>query len=275
VQLISLGGVQKIDGWEEVVKEMHPLVRSGKARLDQISPEPFTGYAFHNLSRVFGMLYNTKLISKEELPKTHAELGDPKYKGKFAQPPFSSNWDIGILVFPDMPKEKWLAIVRKAGKNAGGIGFPAANLQRTVLGEYAFTLTAASDYSKAKARDPKVSLGIAFFNDYNPVSSAYYIVRKGARHPAAGTLFAMWMGTPEAKAIWQADLFRTQFEYGQSDQDKKIRQFLRENNARATGFMGSEKGIALLKWYGTKEGRAYRKALSKAIRGGRGRRGKR
>ena len=89
VQLISLGGVQKIDGWQTLLKEMHPLVRSGKARLDQISPEPFTGYAFHNLSRLFSMLYNTKLISKEELPKTHAELGNPKFKDRLEFKPLN------------------------------------------------------------------------------------------------------------------------------------------------------------------------------------------
>lgn len=267
IMLIGLGGVQKIDGWQALLKEIHPLVRSGKVQPREISHEPFTGLAFQNYSRIWAMNFNPKLISKKELPKTHAELGDPKYKDKFVQPPFSANWDIGILVFPDISKEKWLEVVRKAGKNAGGVGFPAANLQRLLIGEYAFGFGTTSDFMRIKAKDPDAPVEVAYFRDYNSVSSAYHVVRKGARHPAAGTLYALWMTTPEAEAIWQPDIFRPQFPWGQSKMDRKVRQYLRENNAEGTDFLASDKGIELMKWYGTPEGRAYRSAIGRAIRG--------
>jgi hypothetical protein len=267
IMLMGLGGVQKIDSWQALLKEMHPLVNSGKVQARQISPTPYTGLAFQNYSRIWSLAYNPKLISKKELPKTHAELGDPKYKGKFVQPPFSANWDIGILVFPDISKEKWLEVVRKAGRNAGGVGFPAANMQRLLIGEYAFSLSTTSDYMRIKSKDPDAPVGVSYFTDYNSVSAAYYVVRKRARHPAAGTLFALWMTTPEAEAIWQPDIFRPQFPWGQSEMDRKIRQYLRENNAEGTDFLASDRGVKLLKWYGTPEGRGYRSSLGRAIRG--------
>jgi len=267
IMLMSLGGVQKIDGWQALLKEMHPLVNSGKVQSRQISPTPFTGLAFQNYARIWSLAYNPKLISRKELPKTHAELGDPKYKDKFVQPPFSANWDIGILVFPDISKEKWLEVVRRAGRNAGGVGFPAANMQRLLIGEYTFSLSTTSDYMRIKSKDPNAPVEVAYFTDYNSVSSAYHVVRKGARHPAAGTLYALWMTTPEAEAIWQADIFRPQFPWGQSKMDRKVRQYLRDNNAEGTSFLASDRGVKLLKWYGTPEGRGYRSALSRAIRG--------
>jgi len=267
IMLMGLGGVQKIAGWQALLKETHPLVNSGKVQPRQISPTPYTGLAFQNYSRIWSLAYNPKLISRKELPKTHAELGDPKYKGKFVQPPFSANWDIGILVFPDISKDKWLKVVRKPGKNAGGVGFPAANMQRLLIGEYAFSLSTTSDYMRIKSKDPDAPVGVSYFTDYNSVSAAYYVVRKRARHPAAGTLFALWMTTPEAQAIWQPDIFRPQFPWGQSEMDRKIRQYLRENNAEGTDFLSSDRGVKLLKWYGTPEGRGYRSALSRAIRG--------
>lgn len=267
VQLIALRGVQKIDGWQALLKEINPLVGSGKVQPSQISPGLFAGLGFQSYVRIWGMNYNPKLISKEELPKTHAELGDPKYKGRFVQPPFSANWDIGILVFPDISKEKWLEVVRKAGKNAGGIGFPAANMQRMLIGEYAFGFGTVSDVLRIKAKDPSAPVEIAYFEDYNSVSGAYHVVRKGARHPAAGTLYALWMTTPEAEAIWQPDIFRPQYPWGQSKMDRKVKQSLRENNAKGVDFLDSQKGIEIMQWYGSPEGRAYRSALSRAIRG--------
>lgn len=267
VQLISLRGVQKIDGWQALLKEINPLVGSGKVQSSQISPGLFAGLAFQSYVRIWGMNYNPKLISREELPKTHAELGDPKYKGRFVQPPFSANWDIGILVFPDISKEKWLEVVRKAGKNAGGTGFPAANMQRLLIGEYAFGFGTTSDFLRIKAKDPSAPVEVAYFEDYNSVSGAYHVVRKGARHPAAGTLYALWMTTPEAEAIWQPDIFRPQYPWGQSKMDRKVKQLLQENNAKGVDFLDSQKGIELMQWYGSPEGRAYRSALSRAIRG--------
>jgi len=255
IALVAIGGVQKIDGWETLLAEINPLVGSGNVRPKQISPDPFSGYAFQYVSFLKGLIYNPNLISKEELPKTHAELANSKYKGKWTQPPFASHWDVGPLVFPDIPKEKWLEIVKEAGKNAGAVQQESAGVQRVVLGEFAFAPANTYYYLRAKAKDSQVPLEITYFKDYNPVVGLYYVVRKGARHPAAGTLLAMWMGTPEAKAVWQPDTFATQFLWGEGKLERKVRQYLQESGAKVVNPIDTQKGVELLRWYGTPEGR--------------------
>ena len=56
--------------------------------------------------------------------------------------------------------------------------------------------------SNIKARDSKAPLGLRRFADYTPLSTLY-VVPKSARNPATGTLFVLWMTTPEAQAIRQ------------------------------------------------------------------------
>ena len=267
VQFVALGGVQKIAGWQSLLKELNSDVRSGRVQADQISPEPFSGYAFQWLFRIKALIYNPRLVSKEDLPQTHAELADPKHKGKWTQPPFAAHWDIGPLVFPDIPQKEWIELVRKAGENAGAVLYERAGVERIALGEFAFGPANTYYYHAMKAKDPTAPLEITYFKDYNPVTGSYYVVRKGARNPAAATLFTLWMGTPEAKAIWQPDTFGTQFAWGGSDLDKKVKQDIINSGAKLVGFFDSERGVEFLRWIGTPEGRSYRKAVSKAIRG--------
>ncbi len=267
IQLEAIGGVQRIDGWKSLLAEINPLVGSGKVRPTQISPDPFNGSAFQFISRLKGLIYNSKVISKEDLPKTHAELGNSKYEGRWNQPPWTAHWDIGPLVFPDMPKNKWIAIVRKAGKNAGAVLYEAAGVQRVATGKFAFVIANTQYYLRILAKDPKAPLKITYFQDYNPVTGSYYVVRKRARHPAAATLFAMWMGTPEAKAIWQPDLRVTQFLWGESELDREVAQRLKVSGAKVISFIGNQEGAEFLRWIGTPEGRKYRKAVSQAIKG--------
>ncbi len=92
-------------------------------------------------------------------------------------------------------------------------------------------------------------------------------MRKGARHPAAGSLFALWMGTPEAEAIWQPQLYATQFLWGESKLNRKVRRLIKQSGARIVDYLESKKSRDFLRWYGTEEGRRYSKALGRAIRG--------
>lgn len=267
IQLIEIGGTQRIPQWESLLAEINPMVRSGKVKTAQISPVPFVGHGFKYLSRVKGLVYNPKLISKADLPKTHADLANPKYKGRWTQPPWTSHWEVGPLVFPNIGKKEWLEIVRKAGKNSGAVQSAGKGIQRILIGEYAFGLANTYYALRAKAKDPQAPMEVTYFKDYNQTNSAFYVLRKGAKHPAAGTLFALWIGTPEAKAIWQPTIFATQFIWGESDLDRKVRKLIRTSGAKVIDYLENEKSINFLKWYGTEEGRKYSKKLGRAIRG--------
>lgn len=267
VQLVAMGGVQKIDGWESLLAEINSDVHAGKAHPDQISPDPLSGYAFEYQFRLKALVYNPNLIAAKDLPKTHADLGESKYKDKWTQPPYAAHWDIGPLAFPDMPLEKWIDIVRKAGQTTAAVIPERAAMPRLAIGEFAFGLTNTYDFLRAKAKDASIPLKLVYFQDYNPVTGSFYVVRKGARHPAAATLFALWMTSPEAKAIWQPEIFATQYPWGDTELDREVRARIKETKAKIISFFDNQKSIDFLDWIGTPEGRKYRKAVSDAIAG--------
>jgi ABC-type Fe3+ transport system substrate-binding protein len=267
IQLLGVGGAQKIENWQALLAEINPMVGSGKVKPEQISPKPFTGLGFKYMSRVKGLLYNPKLISESDLPKTHSDLGNPKYKGMWTQPPWTSHWEVGPLIFPKLGKEKWLEVVRKAGKNSGAVEAASKGVQRILLGEFAFGLANTYEALRAHDLDPDAPIAVTYFQDYNQTNSGYYIVRKGARHPAAATLFAIWMGTPEAKSIWQPITYGTQFLWGESKLDRTIRNLINKSHARVVDYLENDESLALLEWYGTEAGRKYSNALAQAIRG--------
>lgn len=264
--LFGVGGTQRVDNWTRLLEEINPLVRSGKVSPAQLSPGPLRGFAFAYLSWEKALLFNPKLISKDKLPKTHAELADPKYKGMWTQPPWTTHWEPGPMALPNFSREQWIEVVRNAGKNGGAVLVESAGVQRMLLGEFAFTMANSYYYFQYKAKDPKAPIDITFFQDFNVSSTGFYVVRKNASHPAAATLFALWMGTPEAERIWQGDASYTQL-WGESDLDKKVRQVSQESNARIVAFLDSEKGLDFLRWIATEEGRKYKEALGRAIRG--------
>lgn len=264
--LLGLGGMLRVDGWENLLRDINPLVRAGRIKPDQLSHGPLRGYAFAYLSRTKALLYNPTLITKDKLPKTHEQLGDPRYKGMWNQPPWTTHWEPGPLVFPNISKDKWVEITRKAGKNAGTVVVEGAGVQRVLVGEYAFTMANTYYYFLYKSKDPKVPLDITYFQDFNVSSRAYTCIRKNTKNPAAGTLFAFWMATPEAEAIWQPVNFFTQL-WGESDLDKKERKFVKDSGAPIVDFLDSEKGLEYLNWMSSEEGRQFKEALGRAIRG--------
>jgi ABC-type Fe3+ transport system substrate-binding protein len=266
MQIVGAGATQKIENWPALLAEINPLMGSGKVRPDEISRGPFKDHSFIFMANVKQLVYNTRSISEKDLPRTHRDLTDPKYKGKFAQPPWTSHWEIAPVAFENFNKDEWLKIVRQAGQNTGAVLGESAAVQRVVLGEFAFALAQDRYLRQIFAKDPKAPLAAKFFDDYNELNQVYYSVRSRARHPAAGTLWALWMTTPEAQKIWQPSDLQA-VPYGDSELDREFKQNIEKSKARVIGFLDNDKTIELLKWYRTDEGRKYLDAVARAIRG--------
>ena len=266
--LVGAGGTQRVENWEGLLAEINPMVGSRKIRPEQISPRPLQGHGFLGWSRPKALVYNRSVISKDDLPKTHSDLGHPKYKGKLTQPAWPDSWDIAPAVFEPFDKEKWLQIIRKTAENTYSVEFEIPGTQRVVLGEVGLAFDNAGHALSLLHKDPQLPIVIAYFQDYNPIIDFLYVVRKGARHPAAATLFAMWTTTPEAATIWQtADDFVTQLRLGDSALDRKVRETITRNRAPMIGFLDNEKTAKVLEWYSTEEGTKFRRAIADAIRG--------
>jgi ABC-type Fe3+ transport system substrate-binding protein len=266
MQIVGAGATQKVENWSTLLAEINPLVRSGKVRPDEISRGPFQDHSFIFMANVKQLIFNTKLISEKELPRTHKDLADAKYKGKFAQPPWTSHWEIAPVAFDKFDRSEWLEVVRRAGKNTGAVIGESAAVQRVILGEFTFALAQDRYMRQIFAKDPKAPIAARFFDDYNELNQVYYSVRTRARHPAAGTLWALWMTTPEAQRIWQPSDLQA-VPYGESQLDREFKQSIEKSKARVIGFLDNEKTMELLKWYRTEEGRKYLDAVARAIRG--------
>ena len=88
------------------------------------------------------------------------------------------------------------------------------------------------------------------------------------RPPAAATLFALWMTTPEAQDIWQptelaAAIYPSAF--GQSKVDQEVAALA--TNARIVSYLDNARTAELLAWYATPEGSQYAQAIAEALRG--------
>lgn len=263
IQVDGKGYVTAIDGWDKVLPEINPGVRDGSIKPDDVSPPPFGGKAFVWSTRSKALLYNTKLIQPDQLPKATVDLADPKYKGKFPVPPWTDTWELGIRIHTD--KDAWLQTLDQIGKNASTVIDFNPALNRILLGEFQFMPMNSYYVWDVKAKDPQAPLGISWFTDYTPYSKVLFLVPKNSKHPAAATLWSMWMGSPEAEAIWQPAAHEENIAFGLSDQDKLARQSLKDSGSKPISWYDSPDTIEQLKWWSTPEGTAYRGKIKEAV----------
>jgi ABC-type Fe3+ transport system substrate-binding protein len=265
-QLLGAGGFLPVESWQALLAEVNPLVKSGKVKPEQISHGPAAGRGFQINGNVKQIIYNPRLIGEAELPRTHLELADPRYKDKFAQPPWTSHWAIAPAALENVNRDQWIDTVRAAGKNGGAVLGETPAAQRVALGQYAFALGQDTNLRAILAKDPQAPVAARFMDDYNEYNANYYAVRTGTRHPAAATLFVLWMTTPEAEAIWQPTEFQAVL-YGESAIDQEHARLVREAGSKVVGWLENPRTVELLDWYQSADGRQYLDAMTKAIRG--------
>ena len=263
LRLVEEGRVIKIDNWQTLLAEINPLVGSGQVNPEDVSPSLFEGYGFTWTTRDKGLLYNPRVMPENELPKTYLDMASPRYRGKFVVAPWTDQWEIGILAYKD--KQQWLQTVDQIGKNAADVINFSPALDRIILGEFAFQPSNMYYYWQVMDRDPQAPLGLRYLDDYITFTKVMYVVPKGARHPAAATLWALWMTTPEAQAIWQPVSFLPNLVFGQSELDRKNREVLQKSHGKVLSWYESEDTLRELKWFATPEGKQYRARLTEAL----------
>jgi ABC-type Fe3+ transport system substrate-binding protein len=263
IHLIDAGGVKKIDNIDQLLSDIAPQARSV---LDKISPGPFRARAFTFGHWIKAILYNTKLISPADLPKSHKELADPKYKGMFAIPPWTSDADAAVLVYN---KEEALEIIKGIGKNKADTLRESAAVNRMLLGEFKFVDGNEYYYHQFKAKDPKAPIGLAFFRDYTTVNEAMYFVREGSRHPNAATLFVLWKLSKEGQQVFEKAVFQPNLYLPSSKLGREVLELMKAQNVRFVSYVDSEASLEKLRWIGqTPEGKKWAKAVAQAWRHG-------
>jgi ABC-type Fe3+ transport system substrate-binding protein len=168
IQVDGKGYVQAIDGWDKLLPEVNGWVRDGSVTPRDVSPPPFSGKAFVWSTRSKALMYNTRLIQPDQLPKATVDLADPKYKGKFPVPPWTDTWELGTQVHTD--KDAWLQTLDRIGKNAAAVLDFNPALNRLLLGEFQFSIMNSYFYWDVKAKDPKAPVALSWFSDYTPTA---------------------------------------------------------------------------------------------------------
>jgi ABC-type Fe3+ transport system substrate-binding protein len=251
-----------VPDWELLVTAINPLVRSGQATLSDISPPHFAGRGFVWATRSKSLLYNTDLAKEQDLPRIRKDLADPKYMGKLATAPFTTEWQYGLLFYD---KDEWLEVADKIGKNAIGVLNFDAQLDRLLLGEFAFSPSNTYYYFQVKAHSKNAPLGVHFFKDYTAMTQLMYTVRKGTKAPASATLFSIWASTPEFEDLAQPENFTPNLRFGQSALDEQERKLIKDSGTKLVTWFDSDETKKVLDWFGTAEGKAYNAKLTRAL----------
>lgn len=257
------GGLELIDNWEAILKEMSP---EAYAVRQKVSPLDIAGYAFLWANRIKCLNYNTDLISEAELPQTIADLGNSKYKGAFSLAPFVTDAEFGTLIYP---RDKWMEIVRTWGALNPAIMTYEAGVQRMLLGEFKFLPSNGEYIFEVKGKNPKAPIGVSFFKDLTANSYVFHMVRKNAKNPNAAKLFTLWTTTPEANRFFEVDYITSpNLVLGTGPISKQLNALMKEKNIKPVSWFDSKESLEKLLWYyRTDEGKRYVAEMAKARTG--------
>ena len=103
----------------EVLSREKVLIAANSPYLNELIPQAIPSHKEWIATRlnIFTCAYNTKLVKKEELPKTYQDLLDPKWKGKLSVEADDSDWLAETVM--KMGEEKGIALFKEiARKNA-------------------------------------------------------------------------------------------------------------------------------------------------------------
>lgn len=147
---------------------------------------------------MFVQSYNTKLVSKDEVPKSYADLANPRWKGRLGIEAEDEDWF--AMVVRELGEEKGLATFRDIAKNGFSVRKGHTLLAGLVAsGEVPFALTT---YSHGAQKMKEKGAPVEWYAIEPAIGRAngVAVVRKPA-HPHAAALWVDFELSPEGQAI--------------------------------------------------------------------------
>ena len=180
------------DGLQPLTQEnlVAPLDLPNQHGLPAALVDPKGNWVATNLS-TRSLAYNTQLIPADQVPRTHKDLLDPRWKGQFVWHPASIAGGYGFIgvVLESMGEENGLRYLRALARQ-DIVPLPVAAravLDRVIAGEYPMGLDMNSSHAVISA-----ALGAPVrFVPLDPVTMTMQIagISRGAPHPNAAKLF--------------------------------------------------------------------------------------
>ncbi|MGH7848655.1 MAG: ABC transporter substrate-binding protein [Candidatus Binatia bacterium] len=138
-------------------------------------------------NRLFHIMYNTKLVSEKDAPKSWEDLLDPKWKGKLILDDSSYDWFVGMVDY--MGEEKGLEYMKRLAGNGLQIQQNRSNAENMVAaGEVPIMVANSGTSTAGRAAQGEP---VAFVKDPKP-PIAYgegLAIMRNAPHPHAAALF--------------------------------------------------------------------------------------
>ena len=164
------------------------------------------GYWRALLLFVFTPGFNTRMVSREAMPKTYEDLLDPRWKGKMAWNPNSSAGAIGFVgnILTFMGEQRGMDYLRKLS-GQGIVNVEASSraiLDQVIAGEYPIGLMMFNHHAVISARKGAPSDWLPM----QPVPVAFdsLSLLKGAPHPNAGKLLIEFLLSEDGQKVLAA-----------------------------------------------------------------------
>ena len=144
--------------------------------------------------------YNSSMVSPKDAPKSWEDLLQPKWKGKVGAT--TATHHLGRLAVGPWGEEKTTAFVKALAQQNPVVGELGPTYTRLQLGEILVALSLTDSYIYlAKQTGAPVTEAV----EVQPVIAPSYHVGalKGAQHPNAAHLFAVFMTMPESQQVWE------------------------------------------------------------------------
>ena len=147
---------------------------------------------------MFVQAYNTKLVPKDELPRSYADLANPRWKGRLGIEAEDDDWF--AMVVRSLGEEKGLAIFREIAKNGFSVRKGHTLLANLVAsGEVPFSLTT---YSHGAEKMKQRGAPVEWYAIEPAIGRANGVaVMKSPAHPNAAVLFVDFILSPEGQKI--------------------------------------------------------------------------
>ena len=155
-----------------------------------------------NLANQFVLpAYNRNLLPARDAPKRWEDVLDPKWKGGKLGVSTATHHLARLAVGP-WGEAKTTEFVGAISKQEPILGTMANLYNRLLVGEILLIATLTDSFISQAKRD---NAPIVFAEGLDPVISPTYNagVPKGARHPNAGHLFAVYLTNLEAQELWE------------------------------------------------------------------------
>ena len=210
-------------------------------------PETRGGIVYYNGH--IGLMYNPQKVPADNVPRTIKELADPKWKGKVGVYEYTNSWARWGFY---LGSKQLLSLLNGIMNNGAIVGTYGDLYNRFLIGEIPICFITSAYLKMAKDKGMPAAWQSV---EISQVQNFSLSVRKGAKHPNAAKLIALYLASPPgAKFTLEESLagnmyYPGNYEHDIAMQDKKqgIREAFPEKDPKIIKFGRSEESRRLEK----------------------------